>query len=277
MDRKRITITIKKDILNKIDKKIDGTRIRNRSHAIEYILSKSFKTKVSQAVILAGGEGAKMRPLTYELPKPLIPVKGKPILEYIIENLRKADIRDIILATGHLGDKIRQHFGKGAKFGVNISYSQEKKNLGTAGALANCYKLIKQQPFLVLHGDVLIEIDIKELIAFHESQSNKTATLVLSTISDPTSYGNVSLEGNKIIKFTEKPSYKQTESYLVSVGTYVFEHTIFDYIPEKLPAMLENIFPVLAKKGLLRGFTFAGKWFDISTPENYEKAISEWT
>lgn len=276
MDRLRLTITLKKKIVEQIDKQIDGSRIRNRSHAIEYLLSKSLKPSISQAVILAGGKGVKMRPLTYEIPKPLIPVGGKPILEYLIETLRDAGVRDIILAVGHLSEKIKEHFGNGSKYGVKLTYSEESKNLGTAGALTNCYRFLEKKPFLVLHGDILINIDIADLIRFHENQSDPVATLVLSTVSDPSSYGNVQLKGSRIVEFVEKPSKKSASTHLVSAGVYLFDAKIFDYIPEKIPAMLEKIFPVLAKENKLCGFLFAGKWFDVSTPKLYEKAIAEW-
>lgn len=276
MDRQRLTITIKKNLIDKIDATIDGTRIRNRSHAIEYLLSQALKPPVTQAVILAGGQGVKLRPLTYEIPKSLIPVRGKPILEYQIETLRNADVRNIILAIGHLGEKIKEHFGNGTKLGVKITYSEESKPLGTAGALANCFQLLENNPFLVIHGDSLIDIDLTEPIRFHDNLKKVVATLVLSTVSDPTAYGNVLLKGSKIVDFIEKPAKKQATSHLVSTGVYVLEPTIFDYIPEKMPAMLEDVFPKLAQKGLLGGFPFAGQWFDVSTPKLYEKAIAQW-
>ena len=125
MDRDRLTITLRKDILEKLDNLIDGVTLRNRSHAIESILERSLMPQVTQAVILAGGVGVNMRPFTYEIPKALIPVHGKPLVEYLIEELRDAGIRTIVMATGHLGDKIIDHFGNGSKFGVTIQYSQE--------------------------------------------------------------------------------------------------------------------------------------------------------
>lgn len=276
MDRQRITITLKSDLLTKVDGSIDGTTIRNRSHAIEYLLSKAVEPPISQAVILAGGEGIKMRPLTYEIPKALIPVKGKPLLEYMIESLREAEIRDIILAIGHLGNKIKDHFGNGSKFGVKITYSEESSNLGTAGALANCYSLLEQKPFVILHGDILVDLNFRDLIEFHQNINKNVVTIVITTKSDPTAYGNIQLVGNNIVEFIEKPTKRQTSSHLISSGIYVCEPEIFDYIPEKYPAMLEDEFPKLAKLGKLSGFLFAGSWYDVSTPVNYEKAITNW-
>lgn len=276
MDRQRLTITLRKDVLNKVDEEIDGTHIRNRSHAIEYLLTKALQKPVTQAVILAGGEGIKMRPLTYEIPKSLIPVKGKPILEYLIETLRNAEIRDIILAIGHLGEKIKDYFGNGSKFGVKITYSEENKDLGTSGALLNSYQFLEQKPFLVIHGDILIDIDLAELIRFHTTLNDSIGTLVLSTVSDPSAYGNVLLKGNKIVKFIEKPEKDKTSSHLVSTGLYAFEYEIFNYLPKKTPSMLEDLFPKLTEKNLLSGFISDGQWFDVSTHSLYEKAIVQW-
>src|SRR3989339_723079 len=133
--RERLTITLKGDILEKLDKHIDGSRIRNRSHALEYILGKYFSPKVKKAIVLAGGQGLKMRPFTYEMPKGMIPINNRPVLEHIIENLRRNDIRDIILSVGYLGRKIEEYFGDGSRFGVRISYLRQKKETGTAAPL----------------------------------------------------------------------------------------------------------------------------------------------
>src|SRR3989338_6453787 len=135
MDRERLTITLKKSILEKVDSLIDGTNLRNRSHAIETLISRSLHPTVSTAVILAGGRGINMRPFTFEMPKGLFPVGGKPILEQIIELLRKYEIRNLLFSIGHLGEKIEEHFGDGRKFGGNIEYIKEKEEAGKGGAL----------------------------------------------------------------------------------------------------------------------------------------------
>src|SRR3989344_5584060 len=166
MDRDRLTITLLKDILKKVDSFIDGTTIRNRSHAIETLISRSIAPKIDTAVILAGGEGIKLRPLTYEIPKSLIPIGGRPLVEYTVEMLKKADIRNIVFAIGHLGDKIRDYFGDGSKFGVRITYKEESKRLGTAGALRSAASDINGT-FITLHGDVLSHINLFDLLQFH--------------------------------------------------------------------------------------------------------------
>ena len=275
MDRDRLTITLRKDILSRLDSLIDGVTLRNRSHAIESILEKSLMPQVTQAVILAGGVGINMRPFTYEIPKALIPVHGKPLVEYIIEQLRDAGIRSVVMATGHLGDKIIDHFGNGSKYGVTIHYSQEQKQLGTGGALRNARSLLKMEPMLVLHGDVLAEIDIKHLVAFHQEQ-HMVGTLALSTSADTSEFGTVLLRGSTIVDFVEKPQHGQETSLLVNTGIYVFEPEIFSYLTSQGALMLEDLFPTLAKEGKLAGFPFEGRWVDVSTPKSYEKAIAIW-
>ncbi len=275
MDRDRLTITLRKDILNKVDRLIDGTSIRNRSHAIETLITRAIAPKIDTAIILAGGEGIKLRPLTYEIPKPLIPVSGRPLVEYTIDLLKKAEIRNIIFAIGHLGDKIKQHFGDGSKFGVRISYSEERKSLGTAGALRVASSLI-HGTFLAIHGDILTKINLLDLLHFH-SQQDITATMALITAPDTETHGNVSLQGAKILEFHEKPKKEESLSLLINSGIYVFEPSIFSYIPKKGVSFLEeDIFPLLAQKEQLAGFSFSEEWFDITSPEDYEKALKLW-
>lgn len=275
MDRDRLTITLRKDILKKVDSIIDGTSIRNRSHAIETLITRSIAPKIDTAVILAGGEGIKLRPLTYEIPKPLIPVLGKPLVEYTIEHLKKAGIRNIIFAIGHLGDKIKEYFGDGSSYGVRISYSEERKRLGTAGALRNAASLLHGS-FILIHGDILTKINIFDLLEFHKQQ-NVTATMALTTNPEIETHGNVRLEGAKILEFLEKPKKGNNLSLLINSGIYVLEPSIFSYIPKKGISFLEeDIFPILADKGQLAGFSFSGSWFDITTAKSYELALKKW-
>lgn len=275
MDRQRLTITLGDDTLSKIDRFIDGTKIRNRSHAIEYLINQTLVPKVSQAIILAGGRGLHMRPFTFEMPKGLLPVGGHPILEHIVDQLRKYEIRDIIFSIGHLGDKIKDHFGDGKKFGVRISYLQEDEPLGTGGALIPAQKKITGSTFLVVHGDILIDIDLSDLVTFHKEQGT-VGTIALTSVADPSRFGEVVLHGSKITKFVEKPKKGDEVSQLINCGIYVFEKEIFNYIPPSGSSLLEDIFPKLALEKQLAGFIFEGKWVDVGTPLSYEKAIKEW-
>ncbi len=273
--RDRLTITLRKDILRKVDQFIDKTTIRNRSHAIETLITRAITPRVDTAIILAGGEGVKLRPLTYEIPKSLIPIHGKPLVEYMLENLKKSEIRNIIFATGHLGDKIKQHFGDGSKYGVRIRYSTENKPLGSAGAIRNAKDLLPAT-FLAIHGDILTHLNFDHLIHFH-TQRNAIATMALTTAPDTSTHGNVSLRGTNIIKYEEKPTKEKTLSLLINAGIYVFDSEIFTYIPKKGPSFLEkDVFPQLAEANKLEGFPFESIWFDITTPASYESALKNW-
>lgn len=276
MSRDKITITLREDLLKRIDETIDKTRIRNRSHALEYLLTQALKPRVNKAFILAGGKGVKMGPVTKEIPKTMLPIKGKPLLEYQIELLRNSDIRDILILIGHLGERIQYHFGDGSKFGVKIEYLEQKeKEIGTAHALYLARNFLSNNPFLLLYGDVLAEINLKDFIDFHSS-ANSLATVALSSAEKTSSYGIVRLRGKNIVEFIEKP-HKEGSSKVINTGIFCLEPEIFKYLSVKTNLSLErDVFPKLAKEGKLSGYLFEGKWFDIGTPEIYEKAIKEW-
>lgn len=273
MDRDRLTITLRKDVLAQLDAIIDGVQIRNRSHAIEYILSQSLGPKVAQAVVLAGGLAAEMRPLTYEIPKVLIPVGGRPVVEYIIERLRDTGIRDIIIAIGHLGDKVKEALGNGSKYGVRITYSEEPRDLGSAGALKLAEGLLHSDPFVVVNGDILADINLNEVVAFHKDKEY-LATMVLTVTSDVDGYGMAQMRGERVVKFLRKGSPEASQ--LVNAGIYVFDHKIFNLIETGKAMDFEDVFSMLAESGELSGFVFEGSWYEVSTPKNYERAIKAW-
>lgn len=275
--RERITVTIREDLLRSLDNMVDGNRIRNRSHALEYILARTATSGKTQAVILASGEGVKMRPFTYEIPKPLIPVHGKPLLEYTINLLREHGIKDIVITTHHLAEKIEKHFGDGSGFGVRIQYVNEKSLSGTGVSLWRAKEKLTASPFLLLYGDVLIDIDLTEFLSAHENtQSSSVATLALTSVANPTPYGSVRLRGTRIMDFKEKPDEDTGSSPLVFAGCAVLDQRIFDAYPKKLAKGLsleEDIFPKLVKQGQLNGYPFEGTWFDVSTPEVYDQVL----
>jgi len=273
MERERISLTIEKDILEKVDAFVDGIKIRNRSHAIETMLSKALEgNDITQAVILVGGEGTRLRPLTYEIPKPLIPVKGKPILEHLIKNLKKHGIEDIILAVGHLSDKLIAYFGHGDKWGISIRYVHENEKMGTAGPLKLAANMLKDR-FIMLNGDVLSRLDIQDFSRFHKKHGG-LATISLIAVADPTQYGVVQMQGDKVIGFVEKP--KDPPSNLINAGVYALDKRVLEYIPDGFSMMERDVFPKLAQEGKLFGYVYSGQWFDVGTPERLEKAIKEW-
>lgn len=271
--KERLTVTLEKDILSSIDKTIDGSHIKNRSHAIELLLLKAFAGNVpKKALILAGGKGTRLEPITHEIPKPLIPIKGKPILQHIIELLKKHNIREVILSVGYKKEKIKEYFGDGSKFGINIVYTEEDKSLGTAGAV----KLARQylnDTFIIINGDNLYDIDITDIYLFHK-QNNAVATMALTSTKEPSAYGVVELKGNKIVDFSEKP--KKTSSNFINSGFYIAEPAILDLIPEGFAMLEKDVFPKLARQGKLFGYPFSGQWFDITTLKDYDKAIKGW-
>ncbi|MDD5054409.1 MAG: nucleotidyltransferase family protein [Candidatus Nanoarchaeia archaeon] len=277
VNRERISLTIDKSILDKVDKSIDGNTIRNRSHAFEVLLSKVIDTnKVKKAFILAGGKGTRLRPLTYEIPKPMVPIKGRPLLEYTIELLKKYDIRDIILSIGYLGDKIKEYFGNGSKYGVKITYVEESEPTGTAGALRLAKPLLENCNFIMINGDILHNLDYAEMIHYF-MDNGAVATIALTTVSDPSKYGVAILKGNKIVDFAEKPKAEQISSNLINTGIYIFSSKIFDYIPNKTFSMIETeVFPQLMKDGQFYGYVMGGQWLTAGTFEEYEQAITEW-
>lgn len=276
--RERVTITIRQDLLNGLDRLVDHQKIRNRSHAIEFLLAKSLSPKASQAVILASGEGVNMRPFTYEIPKPLIPVGGRPLLEHSIEALRQAGLTDIIITVSHLADRIEQHFGDGSKFGVHITYARETKPSGTAGALMAAKKHLSSDPFIVLYGDVLVDLDFADLLHAHRDLKAAVGTLALTSVADPSAYGAVKMRGSRVVAFSEKPAIDPATSRLVFAGAAALSPTVFQFFPkQKQELSLEHdVFPNLISEGRLFGYPFEGQWFDVSTPEVYERVLQQW-
>lgn len=268
----RITITVKKDLLKRLDSMIDKRDVRNRSHAVEQLILRGMtKTELDTVVIMAGGDGARLRPITYEIPKPLIPIKGRPILEWQINLLKGYDVRKILIATDRNCDKLAEHFGNGSKLGVGIEYLVESRPLGKLGAL----QLLRDRmtkTFGVLNVDTLVDVDIAEMYNFHKKQGT-LATMLLASADKPEDFGVVRMKGNSILEFLEKP--KKAEASLVNAGFYILEPGVLKFIG-KGKTMTEDLFRALAKQGQLSGFVHDGRIFDVGTHEGYEKAIKEW-
>ena len=277
MRRSRITITLDNLILKKVDNLIDKNKIRNRSHAIEYILNQYTESNVHKAVILAGGRGTQLRPYTYELPKPMLPVQGTPILEHLILQLKKHNVTEIIIAISYLGEKIKTYFGNGEKWGVHIRYSEEDDNLMTGGALRKVKDKLGNDTFLVIHGDILTDFAFSDFIDFHQKQEDTIATVALTTLTEPHEYGQFKLHGTKLVQFYPNTQEPGIQSHLIHCGIYAFNPEIFNYFPKhKKQFALEDVLQELVKKRQVNGFVFEGKWYDVGNPENYERAIKEY-
>lgn len=275
MAKTRLTITLDKDLLKRVDSAIDGSKIRNRSHAIEFLLTSCLLPKPTKVLILAGGEGVKFRPLTYELPKALIPVQGKPLLEHTLLALRNQGLTDVYISIGHLGEKIKDCFGDGRSFGLRITYLMQKDGKqGTAQPLLQAAGYFSDNPFLVIYGDVLTDLNFLDLLDFHNS-CRGIGTMALASVEKTAMWGVAVIQGNKIVDFVEKPKIK-TKSHLINAGIYVLNPEIFKYVSPASRRLEKDVFPRLAAEGKLCAYPFEHEWYDVSTPEIYEEVLRDW-
>jgi mannose-1-phosphate guanylyltransferase len=226
-----------------------------------------------QALILAGGEGTRLRPLTTTVPKPVIPLANRPFISFMIDWLRHHDVDEIILSCGFLASHVREVLGDRID-GVALRYIDEEHPLGTAGAVKHAASLLGDR-FMVLNGDVLTDFDLTALKRFHE-QNGAVATLALIPVDDPSAYGLVRAGGNgRIHDFLEKPSPEQIDTNLINAGAYVLERSVLDRIAQGRTVSFEReVFPSLIGDGLY-GFAVSGYWLDIGTPERYLQATRD--
>lgn len=224
-----------------------------------------------RAMILGAGLGTRLRPLTDNISKPMIPVVNKPIMEHVIELLASQDIRDLIVNLHYEPEIIRQYFADGSKWGVNLTYSYEKCLLGTAGGLKKVKDFFDDRTFIIFSGDLLTDIQLGPLVDFHKKRG-ALATIALTKVEDPSKYGVVKTDKyGRIIAFQEKPSREEAVSNLISCGIYIFEPEIFDFIPAgKSYDFGKELFPFLFEKGeRLYGFEHRDYWKDIGGLETY--------
>lgn len=222
------------------------------------------------AIILAGGFGTRLRPLTDTTPKPLLPVKGKPIIEHAIENFRRHGITNIVLSIGYKADIIKQYFKDGKQFGVKISYCIEREPLGTGGAVKEASKNIGGT-FVVVNGDNLADFNWAEMLKEHKNNRAKM-TLALYPVEDVTQFGIAKLDRNKIVDYIEKPSPDKAPSNLNNAGGYVIEPGVLDMLPEGKSSIERDCFEKLAKTGVVYAYIHKGQWFPTDTLEKYNLA-----
>ena len=227
-----------------------------------------------QALILAGGRGTRLRPLTVYTPKPIVPVVNRPFLLYQIEVLRKAGITDITLSLSYQPDKIEHQLGRGSEFGVNLSYVTEPSPMGTGGAYKFASNAIRETT-VVFNGDILTDLDIKKLVELHQAKS-ADATITLVPVEDPTRYGLIKIdEDSKVLRFVEKPQpdeLAELKINTINAGIYILEPTILDIIAKDANKSFEyDVFPDILTRGLpFFGYEMAGQyWRDIGTPASY--------
>ena len=229
---------------------------------------------VKKALIMAGGFGTRMKELTDNVPKPMLSLQGRPILEYSIELCKRFGISDIAISIYHFGDMIKEYFGDGTRFGVRIVYVEEKEPLGTGGAL-RLFKEWFTEPFMMCNADELKDINLQEMYN-HHMMSSSLATIALTKVDDPSQYGVVDLQGNQILKFVEKPPRGEEPSNYINAGLYILEPDAIKLIPEGFTMVEKDLFPTLAKNGKLNGYKFEGQWFDTGTPQRYAQTEKNW-
>jgi mannose-1-phosphate guanylyltransferase len=224
-----------------------------------------------QALILVGGEGTRLRPLTSTIPKPVLPLVDRPVIAYMLEWLRGHGVTDVVMSCGFLASGVRNVLGDGSNLGIRLRYVEEPRPLGTGGAVKYAESLLDER-FLMLNGDVLTDLDVSAQLEQHE-HTGARATLALIPVDDPSAYGLVRLEEDRTVKeFLEKPSPDQIDTDLINAGAYVLERDVLSLIPPGVTWSIEReLFPRLVGQGLY-GFPGEGYWLDIGTPERYLQA-----
>jgi NDP-sugar pyrophosphorylase family protein len=238
-----------------------------------------------KAVVLVGGEGTRLRPLTFTTPKPLLPIANVPHLERQLEWLAAHGVDEVVLSMGYLPDAFHAHFAAGADGGdafrtafgtVAVRYAVEDEPLGTAGAIKFAAGAIDER-FVVCNGDILTELDLGEMVRFHD-QRGAEASISLTQVEDPSAFGVVPTRADgEVIAFVEKPPPDKAPSNWINAGTYVLEPSFLDRVPPRLNVSIEReTFPrMLSEPGLLFGFAAEGYWLDIGTPEKYLEAHAD--
>lgn len=229
-----------------------------------------------KAVILAGGFGTRLHPLTITLPKPMVPVANQPLMEYVVHLLRKHKFKDITALLYHQPESIKNYFGDGAEFGVDLSYVEAKEDYGTAGAVRYAAQKFKE-PFLVISADLITDINLEAAVAYHK-EKKALATLVLTRVANPLPYGIVILNKDGRIKhFLEKPTWSEVFSDTINSGIYILDPKVFELVPlGRSFDFSQDLFPLLLSEGWpLYGYVAEGLWKDIGGLMEYGRVHSD--
>ena len=230
-----------------------------------------------KAVVMAGGEGTRLRPLTSSRPKPLVPILNKPCMQHTIELLKRYGITDIVVTLYYLADEIEGYFGDGSELGVNLIYTVEDTPLGTAGSVKKAEEYLKDDTFIIVSGDALTDLDVEKALAFHKEKQS-VATLVLQHVDNPLEFGVVITDDNgRIRRFLEKPSWGEVFSDTVNTGMYILEPSIFEYMQhDKNYDWSQDIFPqILAEEKPMFGYVLGEYWTDVGSLQQYRQAQYE--
>lgn len=223
-----------------------------------------------KALILAGGMGTRLRPLTFSTPKPLLPLLDRPMVMHIIDSLPD-EVDTVVLAVSYMKDLLEDHF-RDNDCGRRVVLVNEEEPLGTGGAIRNVRQHL-DDTFLCFNGDIVSSLDLRDLLSFHRRHGG-IGTLSLWRVPDPAAFGVVGLDGDQIIDFQEKPAPGTAISDLINAGVYVFQPELLDHIPPGVVSLERQVFPKVLEKGL-HGYRFHGYWVDCGTPESYLRAQSE--
>jgi mannose-1-phosphate guanylyltransferase/phosphomannomutase len=227
-----------------------------------------------KAVVMAGGEGTRLRPLTAHRPKPLAPVLNMPIMEHIVRSLKEHGITEIVVTLHYLADEIEGYFGDGSEWGVKLIYSVEDTPLGTAGSVKKAEEYLRDDTFIIVSGDALTDLDISKAIEYHR-QKESLATIVLSHVPNPLEFGVVITDDEgRIRRFLEKPSWGEVFSDTVNTGMYILEPSVFDYMePGRSYDWSQDIFPqILKEEKPLFGYIMPDYWCDVGNLSQYREA-----
>jgi len=227
--------------------------------------------------IMCGGEGTRLRPLTFERPKPCIPIVNRPSIEHLVAHLSTMGFNEIVITLGYLGSSIEEALGDGSLFGVDITYVREEVKMGTAGSVKNAQEYLDGSPFLVVGGDHVTDLNVLEFYREHR-RSDGIVSIGLISIDDPSEYGIAEIDANyDILRFKEKPGPGEIFSNLASTGMYVCDPEIFDYIPPGIKFdFAKDLFPGLMENGAsLKGWLARGNWTDVGSPSSL-RAAERW-
>ncbi len=230
---------------------------------------------IEAAIILAGGLGTRLRPLTDKTPKPLLPIKGKPILQHTIEHLRRHNVKNITLSLGYQADQIKEYFKDGSRLGVNITYSIEEEPLGTGGAIKQAAKEM-HTPFFLLWGDNLSDVDLNDMYKAYLRDAPQVA-MTLTSQENVEQYGVAKLEKNKVTAFVEKPAREEAPSTLINAGVFIVDPVCLKMLPEGKSSMERDCFEKLAPLGEVSAYIHNGQWFPTDTIERYSEACLQFT
>src|SRR5499427_7215343 len=226
---------------------------------------------------MAGGEGTRLRPMTANQPKPLLPVVNKPIMEHVLRLLRRHSFDQTVVTVQFLASMVRNYFGDGEDFGMSLQYATEETPLGTAGSVKNAEDALRDGPFLVISGDALTDIDLSDLVRFHKD-NGALVTVALARVPDPLEFGIViASPDGRIQRFLEKPTWGQVFSDTVNTGIYVMEPEVLAHVPAgQVVDWSSDVFPKLVERGApVYGWIADGYWEDVGSLDSYVKAQAD--